>query len=88
MNSLAFGEEYHGSLPLCPLALDLMKEASPAPKRLEGLGRRPIRGQAFLCPDSTWVTLGRGTDCWLFSGATMLHLQAAISHKQNLCIHH
>lgn len=27
-------------------------------------------------------------DRWLFSGATMLHLQAAISRKQNLCTHH
>ena len=28
---------------------------------VKGSGRRPIRGQAFLCPDSTWVTLGRET---------------------------
>lgn len=62
MNSLAFGgEEWERSPPLCPLALNLMKEESPGPRGWEGLGRRPIRGQAFLCPDSTWVTLRRET---------------------------
>lgn len=35
MNSLAFGrEDSQKSLPLCPLALDLMKETSPGPRRL------------------------------------------------------
>lgn len=47
---------------MCPLALDLMKGTSPGPPRCwEGLGRTPIKGKAFLCPDSTWVTLGRET---------------------------
>lgn len=31
MNSLAFGEESHRTLRLCPLALNLKKEASPGP---------------------------------------------------------
>lgn len=35
MNSLAFGREVlQRGLPLCPLALNLMKETSPEPKRL------------------------------------------------------
>lgn len=61
MNSLAFGgEDSQRSLPLCPLALRWMKETSPGPRRLgRAQGGGPIRGQAFLCPDSTWVTLGR-----------------------------
>lgn len=32
-----------------------------APEVGKGSRRRPIRGQAFLCPDSTWVTLRRET---------------------------
>jgi hypothetical protein len=32
-----------------------------APEVGKGSEMRPIKGQAFLCPDSTWVTPGRET---------------------------
>lgn len=44
-----------------PSSSQLDEGGKPRAQRLGRLGRRPIRGQAFLCPDSTWVTLRRKT---------------------------
>lgn len=48
--------------PAVPSSSQLDEGDKPrAQEVVKGSGRRPIKGQAFLCPDSTWVTLGRQT---------------------------
>lgn len=84
MNSLVFPEEIYRGAPCCALYFSLDEEGKPwAPEVGKGSRRRPIRGQAFLCPDSTWVTLRRGT-VGSYPGPQCPHLQAAISLTQNL----
>lgn len=50
MNSLAFGgEDSQRSLPLCPLALRLMKETSPGRGGWEGLREEAPLGDRLSC---------------------------------------
>ena len=72
MNSLAFGREVlQRGLPLCPLALNLMKETSPEPKRLWRARGGGLLRDRLSCVQ---IPLGWPWGDRLFSRTTKLHL--------------